>query len=384
MALSLLSGSDNWWTITSLTWFTCMGVLYVVFAISTIWYEIGTCLRITSMEYERNDKGAIVDAKPDPNVSSFFYKIKKVIALRQINYWSGTRKVTEYHVSDSVMEKESDDNVPSGLMSLYSKLTWANFTEKISSFECLGLFNKIEGDGRRVYSYIDSLEKRDFITRYNWGLEKVFCRPKDVAFAAVLGGRGRLLRSQAKSSFAFSIIINLLIMLIFIGLMVWLLGQYVAYVWFVIPMYLIAAFPYLLSVIHNFRLSNNITDSQNRRKSSDESVTVTEVRKIYRVTELTERGALFLFVMQVIFLYIWPILNLFTLGNTGVGWLFVVIGLIVLVRHSFDPAIVLEENGKLQEIVPFIRHDEMRAWRSESRINEIVSKITRAGSKVGY
>ena len=381
MAVSLLSRDDDWWKKTSLTWFTCMGITYGVFALSVIKYEIGVCFRIISREYETDEKG-IVQARMDENQSSFFAKLKKLIILRNVNRWSGTQKETRFETSDMKVYRKSFAN--RNEKAFCYKFSWTYITKYLAKH---GIFFELieenQGKGKRLYSYVESLEKKDFITRHNWGLENIFCRPKDVSFAAVIAGSDRILRSQARSSFAYAIVLTLLVLCIFVGFMAWLVGDYIAYVWFIIPMYIIATVPYVSSIIGQFQLLSELDRNREQAKQEgNESITLSEVQECHRVTQLSETGAMVAFLFEVVLFYIYPIANLFSLDNKGVGWLFLVVGLAVGIRHYFDPSIVLEEYGNLREIVSSIRKDEKRAWQSESRINEIVSKITRSGSKV--
>jgi hypothetical protein len=115
---------------------------------------------------------------------------------------------------------------------------WSKFTQwRFVSTDRQGglyLFKPLE-EPVRLFTIDDVQDYRPFITKNNWNLERIFCRPKNSRYIAIVKGPGALTRSQIKSNLACSIVGTTLIVLVPISFLVWLEigGWLVALVFFV-------------------------------------------------------------------------------------------------------------------------------------------------------
>ena len=218
------------------------------------------------------------------------------------------------------------------------------------------------------------------VTSSNWGLEEVLFRPHNSTFAAVVSGPGKLSTWQTSSSVLFAAIVNILPVIAFVSFIVWAIsdiaGSKIHFLWLLIPMYLILSVPFWTRLHSLYFFAKHFKkvehDTEERSSHEKNSVAITEQEEIYRVTKLTQLGAWLIFSIEVFFLYIIPVANLFRIGNNGVGWLFVCVGLVVGLRHYGNPAIALEEFGRLSNIIGALRTNEPdRSWQSQSRLHII-------------
>jgi hypothetical protein len=69
MCCALMAGSSNWWTITSLTWFSCVLVFFLIFSASIVYSEV-------SSAYD------FVRSRGDREHDSFWDVIKRCIIMR--------------------------------------------------------------------------------------------------------------------------------------------------------------------------------------------------------------------------------------------------------------------------------------------------------------
>ena len=77
MCICLLAGIEEYWKITSLFWFSSLGVFYILFVAVIIYFEIKACLEIVRNEY--GHKG---------NVRAL---LKQCILMRQVSTYSGIK-----------------------------------------------------------------------------------------------------------------------------------------------------------------------------------------------------------------------------------------------------------------------------------------------------
>lgn len=152
MGICLLSGVANWWSITAIFWFSCVSVFYVLFAVVVIYFEIHACLEIVGNEYDcKSDKRTL---------------LKKCVLLRQDKTYSG-RKSRVYlargslHDVDSIRDPISEEPIQYH-ESLYSRFTEWSFLQKI------GMFQRLQEPGQRIYPVEESQGVRPFVTYTTW------------------------------------------------------------------------------------------------------------------------------------------------------------------------------------------------------------------------
>mmetsp|Transcript_10578 Transcript_10578/g.16288 ORF Transcript_10578/g.16288 Transcript_10578/m.16288 type:complete len:977 (+) Transcript_10578:110-3040(+) len=372
--LSLFVRSDSWWSITALTWYSCVFALYCVFAVFVVYYEVqGTMVMVKRHE----------DLPVSEN-DNFFSVIKYTILFRQIQRFSGVENL-QYIIDDKVVhrrrsslsEEGSDYTAFKRNKSLYTKFT------QLAFLKAWGVIVE-EPRGRCRQYVIDEVRDRTpFVTSNTWSLEKLYCRSRNQRFVAVTGGPFALTSVQSKSSFVCALIGNIFIILAIASLASYLeLG--VGPTLFII----------LLSI---FIMSNNVLQSvslykayraQVRRKkednSDDEDKVIYQVWESFRINRISDKAAWTIFVFEVVVFFIWPTITLFSVDNYAIATLFFVTGLISMVRHYFNAASVLKDIGDIGVLdedlsnVSSRRLGEVREWdfREKARLDLIIGKIS--------
>ena len=194
---------------------------------------------------------------------------------------------------------------------------------------------------------------------------------------------------------------NVIPLILLVSFLVWF-DSGMQIVGFLIFVYIVLFVPYfstLWRILQVYKtVAPNLEISRNERTKNDMSTVMSEYKTKYRISELSNRGAWFVFVLEIVFLYGWPLVSLIELKNTGVSILFACTGLVVGIRHYLDPEICLQESGSLSNICKNISEykylvtkreqkltdKQMLQWRTESRISEIIQDITKAGTKVSF
>lgn len=395
MSASLLSKSDYWWDNSLLTWFFVMFGFYLIFTLLIINNEVRASLEFTRLSM-MNDKER--GASP-PTLSEI---ISRIIVLRQKNMYSGYRSYKKIHFGNG----QNDIEIRSLSLMEFIGLGSESLLTKITKWRWLrcmytNLCTDDEPDGRRVHRLVDSLEKRSFFTGYNWGLVNVFFRSAAISFSAVVDGKEKISKGQFISSVLCAALGNVIPLILLVSFLVWF-DSGMQIVGFLIFVYIVLFVPYfstLWRILQVYKtVAPNLEISTNERTKNDMSTVMSEYKTKYRISELSNRGAWFVFVLEIVFLYGWPLVSLIELKNTGVSILFACTGLVVGIRHYLDPEICLQESGSLSNICNNISEykylvtkreqkltdKQMLKWRTESRISEIIQDITKAGAKVSF
>lgn len=371
MCFALITKSDTWWETTSLTWFGCICALYVLFAVAVVFYEVSSCLNI--MRNFSDDDG--------DNLTSL---MRRSILLRQQQVYSGKRTVTRMAIGTLSAQGESWDKSVNDkeMISIYSR-----FSLWVAGFECIGLFKDLSEDGKRIYTLDEVRDNNAFVTRTSWSLEKLFCRANNSKFVAIINGKAKLTPNQMRSSFVCAILGNILILFLVVSFLVWM-GGGIKSVGFTIAVCTIIIYPQMKSTFRIFSMARSYNGAkEDHGEANGASIGMYEVTDTYRITELREQTCWVLFGVEITLFFLWPLSALFVMGNTSIGFLFLAIGVVVGIRHYFDPSLALVEHGNMNladdRTIAREEGDNSRAnWQAESRLNEIVGNITRSSGMV--
>jgi len=383
LAATLYSGTELWWTITLLAWFSLVTAYYVIFAFMLMYYEI--------------EAGWLVLQELHPTETTFAL-LRRAIIHRQVWFWSGTTDVV--HVTSTHRE----DEIPQiAIDEWYTKCTLAKcWTGR--------LFEPVDPP-QRVYSTEDILGTRRFVTAYSWSLEKVFCSARRIQAVNIIQGPSALTPAQVMSSFVCSIGGVVLTILLLASVMVWFRcgGLFIGFVVLVI---ILACFPRAQSSVRLFRLYRdavaatrtrttadvnsqsrgdvdledftNCVDLTARGKASDGMYQTFET---YRVSQPTNEFCWAIFAIEIGFFGMWPLVSVFKIGNYVEGAFFVVLGIICFVRYYFNPAVLLKELGTIDMIGETESQRGRkglyvdRRWRAKSRVASIMLNVSRGPAR---
>mmetsp|Transcript_8665 Transcript_8665/g.13355 ORF Transcript_8665/g.13355 Transcript_8665/m.13355 type:complete len:1019 (+) Transcript_8665:68-3124(+) len=395
--ISLFARTDSWWFYTAITWYSCVFALYCLFCVLVVYYEINGTMEL------------IVKYKGYQEVnenSSFWDLLKYTLRLRQVQRYSG-RTTVRYLVDGSMvvdardsLRRDHDNQAFRGMAldtktheSCYCKLTkwkkwqdwgWVEDTKDI-----------------RQFSIDETRDVAPFVTSDTWSLEKMYCRSRKKKFIAVLNGPNALRPEQLLSSFVCALIGNLMVILFLTAFLIW----FEVNAWtilFAIVVVIILMWSSVYQTINMYRtLKSQREQDQNdqTKKKTDQDYydedncneIIYEVTEYYRINKITPKVGWTLLVLEVIFFYVWPVIALFVIGNYPIAVLFLITGIISLVRHYFNAASVLMEVGDMnildEEItkqkaskahVVSARTEEVieEDFYEKSRLNLIVGKIS--------
>ena len=102
------------------------------------------------------------------------------------------------------------------------------------------------------------------------------------------------------------------------------------------------------------------------------------VMKRYRLARPTPELGWFMLSLELGFLFLWPLISLYSLGNWLIATEFLVIAFFTGVRHYLNPAVIVEELGTF--FYPD-RQSQFEAWKYESRLHDVVSTVTTSGGR---
>ena len=204
-------------------------------------------------------------------------------------------------------------------------------------------------------------------------------------------GPGALTVNQLRSSFVCSILGTFLIFFTVLAALVYLKAPAAA-TGFLVAIGVVIAWPSMKSLMQLYNIGKDFLaldsmgkadvqgSERNLSINDGESQGVYVVVEKYRVTEPNSRFYWFMFGCEIFFLFVWPCVSLFSVGNWTLGLLFVVVSGITALRYYFNAVVVLEETGSLDLAVEQDKSGH-RQWRDQSRVNEIVGNITAGRSQ---
>jgi hypothetical protein len=388
MCLMLLARVDNWWEITSLFWVASVAGFYFLFTFNVVFYEMKACWDVTKNKNGKDNE-------------SWLALIKSSILSRQVHMYSG-RTVISYLAMGTIQDAEYTDSASRRnlveptfheRMSIRSKWTlWKRFSTEGDGW---GFFESVEAHKERIYDIDDARDVRPYMTSYTWSLEKIFCRPRNSRYIAIIRGPGALTQAQMRSSIACSFIGAILIFLIFLSALVYLrLGA--AFTIFMLAIAVIASYPRMYSTYKLYQTRNELTvgwseldkarspdeteagaNLVSRRSNEDESECIYFVNEVYRVTRPTSKFCWMMFAAEICIFYIYPLASLFSVNNYPLASMFAILVGISLLRYYVNAAVILEESGRM-DLVDGANDYEL--WKNQSRLNEIVGNITRGRS----
>ena len=242
-------------------------------------------------------------------------------------------------------------------------------------------------------------------------LEKLYCRPRNSWYIAVVKGPSALTRSQMQSSFVCAILGNLLSCLIVISFVVWY-GATGVVIAVVIILMAVCCFPSFLSTIRTFNMAKDLAglrappstsehaesnppvdiddndeeengvagndDSEHGLSGTSDSEGVFQVCVTYRTTQATDLYCWIMFGTEMVLLFLFPLISLYLTGDVGIGSIFLVLGVFSLLRYYMNVGVMLEEVGNLQGLQGKSDHQK---WQNRSRTNAIVSNVTRSRTR---
>jgi hypothetical protein len=193
-------------------------------------------------------------------------------------------------------ELEQSENIDIYESTRREEFTWWS---KITSWKYLSTG---EAQGLHVYKPLtppvklftldDVQENRPFVTKYTWSLERVYCRPTNSRYIAIVDGPGALTKAQLKSSLVCSFIGTGLMLLLLVSILVWMSipGGFIAIA------FLIAVIMMLGSLRSTLRLLTLTKDLYGvKEEIESESIRALELLKLSRqvadsIVEIPEQG----------------------------------------------------------------------------------------------
>jgi hypothetical protein len=213
MCITLLTKMDGWWEVTSLVWFSCVLVFFAIFATNSVVYEVSAAIICVKNQYG----GTWVEI------------MKRCILLRQRRSYSGRRLVTYLARSLLTHAEEVDqiENTDIYESTRREQLTWWS---NITSWKYLSTDDEARGlhlyktlnPPVKLFTLDDVQENRPYVTKYTWSLERVFCRPANSRYIAIVSGPGALTKAQLRSSLVCSFIGTGLMLLLLVSILVWM------------------------------------------------------------------------------------------------------------------------------------------------------------------
>jgi hypothetical protein len=395
MCIALLLQRDDWWSITAIVWFSCILAFFVIFCFNIVFYEVKAGFDFCMNKHDTDSKHWLV-------------VVKRCILMRQTQTYCGKIKST-YLASGYFADTEDTEDTKKSDIFEETRVEefgwWANFTKWMPE----RLFRQLD-DPVKLHTIEDVQDFRPFLTKNTWSLERIFCRPKNSRYIAIISGPGSLTQSQIRSSLVCSLIGTVLIVLLVVSFLVWFRigGAFVAFVFFICLFFAWNALSQARNIFKVAKDLENIRLNKKKKEGKDvesevedfeaeealqpdrqnyptgESKRVWEkagtspseavylVSEYNRLNEITELFCWVMFALEIGFLFIFPLFTLLFI-NWNIGVMFLIVAPISGIRWYVNAAVVIEETGNM-DLVGGATEEER--WENKSRLNEIVGSIT--------
>jgi hypothetical protein len=310
---------------------------------------------------------------------------------------------TTYLARSHFSNTEDTETADKGLIYEETRVETLSWWAKITKMLPESLYKQLE-EPIRLYTVEDVQDYRPFLTKDTWSLEKIFCRPKDSRYIAIVHGPGALTRAQIRSSLMCSVIGSGLIVLLCISFLVWfrIPGTFIAFGFF---LFLFIAWGSLQNTRNLVKVGHDLLDVRTNMKDEAKKKAKKKAKKeakkeeegdeededgawekagaapseaLYlvseynRVNEVTELFNWVAFALEVGIFFVFPSVTLFII-NWNLGVLFFIVSITSGVRHYINAAVAIEETGNI-DLVGGETAEEI--WKNKSRLNEIVGSIT--------
>ena len=369
--VSLFSGTDQWWPITSLTWFCSVTVYFAFFAGSVIYYELAASFWILRQLADRSHSGK--------DWKSLF---QSDVLIRQKYQFSGILQLVK--VVGSTQQEEQDIRHQS--KSLYSRMT---------EWSCCGrLFHKLD-PYEPARTTEDVLGSRRFVTAKTWSLEKIYFLNQRANSVAVVNGPSALEPNQMFVSFACSVVGNMILALLIISFLVWYQDSAV-FVACIIVLVVLCCIPRIRSSAQVYEMYRNvnaadIADSdehdteppQVRSNDENNNVGIYQTFEVFFITRPTDCLSWSIFILEILCLVLYPLIVLFIVENYPIAVLFLFTAVISGARYFLNPAVLIKELGTLDQIGYSDRGGPVsyNTWKRKSRFTTILLSVSRGATR---
>jgi len=352
--VSLFLRVETPWEYACYAWIVAVATLFGIFGLAIVWCEVAACFRLISIHYGEDG---------DVNkLRKLILYIRRAILLVQTQKYSGTKQ-EQYLVSGDDEPPEggytfSENHEPSSVShSLYTRIT---------QLGCCGCMFETLDQPKRTYSIEEVRDVLPFITSHSWSLERMFCTSKRQRKIITAKGPASLERSQILASAACNIVGTVLIIVAVISFLFWLQTGVQSYIFVGVLSFFCCLLPLVKSNIAIVQMYSDINaeeklvdeemDGEDKEEDEDEDAKMYDETTMFRLWESSRVTQPKVWVcytgmaLEFVFLFLWPMTTLFTVGNWPIGIVFIVMAFFSFLRKYFDASAILCELGSMDKI----------------------------------
>ncbi len=241
-----------------------------------------------------------------------------------------------------------------------------------------GLYKNKKLDNKHIYNVDLVRGYTPYATSDTWGLEKLYCRNRKTRYIAVIEGESALTKNQVLSSLICYFIGFFIQLFLFIALMVWFEFSSGA-VGVIVGLYSLQSLSSLCTSAGLLGLYNETKDKNEDNKQAEVLYQVTED---VRINEPTKGFCWIVLAFETLCFFWFPLGALFQSGNYPVGFLFLGVSIVTILRRYLNSTIAVREFGTLDGIDSDNNETGLNAlaleedYREKNRLARIVSEIS--------
>ncbi|KAL9179381.1 hypothetical protein ACHAXT_008671 [Thalassiosira profunda] len=284
---------------------------------------------------------------------------KKAVLVSQTARYAGKKKVRYNVVTGSESASSLEGEAQETSIGLYSRLT------AIAGFAFYTL-----DPPERIYSSEEVRDIQPFMTTNNFSMQQMWCSGGSRRHNVVVArGPSALTPDQIKYSVLCTMTSGALFSLLFVGALVWLemgLGILIATI---VILIVCCIYPMFRNASETYKLYGGVNDSV-AGADDDAEANIFQVWEAFRITEPKLWYCYARILIEVVFLFLWPFINLLVTHNYPVAAIFFVLGGFTFLWRYFDANAALSELGSISDVA-----DETVSHQAMYRMSEAIGRI---------
>lgn len=394
-SFALMAGNEDPWRFTAASWAICIAITFTIWGCAVTYKQALACFWLVEHHYLNNQNNNEVDGdestvdtsnvqqqrnttcKQDEEAhlmsSELRYLLKiahKSIIFTQTARYSGTQDERyNYHTKDGkdLASSRLNAQVPLDISrGIYSRITSLLLRTK--------LFEAIEPT--RCYTSDEVRDIVPFLTKNNWSMQKMWCSADNRHQVVVASGPSALTRDQVKMSALCTLTSSIVVILLILGVLVWLGMGVAIYIVVALLGLLCCAVPIIKNGLDTVKMYESIVEASDNSNEEDDGANLLSIWETYRITQPTTWYVYVRIFIEVVFLFLWPLVSLLEKKNYPIAILFILLSTFTFIWRYFSALDVLSTLGSITDV-----RDKTVTHQQQYRLSENISRVIDKASR---
>ncbi|KAL7536441.1 hypothetical protein ACHAWF_005468, partial [Thalassiosira exigua] len=374
-AVSLMAHNNEPWRNTAALWAVLVGITFCIWALAVTNKEVQACFWLVENYYCKEGDSSADDEhhtleegqydRMKRECKRLLRIAKQALILTQTARYSGQEHQRFDIVEEDGASSGSSSTPRETSISLYSRMTIA------AAAFCSGklqMFERLEPP-KRIYSSEEVRDIMPFVTKNNWSMQKMWCSGDSRHHHVVVArGPSALTHEQVKYSVFCTVSASILFTLLLVGGLAWFESGTGIYVVVAGICVLCCIYPIIIDGLEMYRMYNALNEDADVDEESGGHLF--QIWKTFRISQPKPSYCYARILLEVIFFFLWPFINMIVKKNTPVAVVFFLLGSFTFLWRYFDASAVLSELGSISTVT-----DGSHSHTELYRLHEVIGRI---------